>query len=290
MQKIIFFLPGNETLGVNLVKLLHAEKGKLLMRRFPDGESLVQLGSEVAGKEAIVVCSLHHPDEKLLPLYFLCRELKALQVKQIRLMAPYLAYMRQDKAFHPGEVVTSKYFADLLSGFVDELITVDPHLHRWKSMSDIYTIPSQVLHASEIISAYIKKHIANPVLIGPDSESEQWVSEVARQAGAPFLVLEKVRRGDEEVQVSVPQVEQFKAHTPVLVDDIISTARTMIETVNHLKAAGMKAATCIGVHAVFAGNAYEALKATGAEIIPCNTIPHHTNKIDLSELIADSLK
>ena len=68
------------------------------------------------------------------------------------------------------------------------------------------------------------------------------------------MVLEKTRHGDEEVQVSVPQVEQFKNHTPVLVDDIISTARTMIETVNHLKNAGMKPATCIGVHAVFAGN------------------------------------
>ncbi|KAA9324934.1 ribose-phosphate pyrophosphokinase [Adhaeribacter soli] len=289
MTKLILSLPGNETLTENLVKLTSMAKGELLVRNFPDGESLIQIKSEVSGKEVVLVCSLHQPDEKLLPLYFLAKELRHLQVARITLVAPYLAYMRQDQAFHAGEVVTSKYFAQLLSSLVDELITIDPHLHRWKTMSDIYTIPSQVLHASETISAYIKSHIPNPVLIGPDSESEQWVAEVAKQAGVPFLVLQKVRRGDEDVQVSVPQVEQFKDHTPVLVDDIISTARTMIETVNHLKAAGMKAATCIGVHAVFAGKAYDALKATGAEIITCNTIPHHSNKIDLSNLIAGSL-
>ena len=290
MNKLIFSLPGNETLGENLVKLTGAEKGELYVHQFPDGESLVQLKSEVAGKKVVIICSLHQPNEKLLPLYFLTQELRHLQAAKITLIAPYLAYMRQDKAFHAGEVVTSKYFAQLLSGLLDELITIDPHLHRWRTMNDIYSIPCRVLHASESIARYIKNHLSNPVLIGPDSESEQWVSEVARQAGAPFLVLEKTRRGDEDVQVSVPQVEQFKNHTPVLVDDIISTARTMIETGNHLKAAGMKPAVCIGVHAVFAGNAYEALKETGAEIITCNTIPHPSNKIDLSELVSRALQ
>ena len=290
MNKLIFSLPGNEKLGENLVKLTGAEKGELYVHQFPDGESLVQLKSEVSGKEVIIVCSLHQPDQKLLPLYFLAQELRQLQAAKITLVAPYLAYMRQDKAFHAGEVVTSKYFAQLLSGLVDELITIDPHLHRWKTMQDIYSIPCRVLHASESIARYIKNHLSSPVLIGPDSESEQWVSEVARQAGAPFLVLEKTRRGDEDVQVSVPQVEEFKNHTPVLVDDIISTARTMIETVNHLKSAGMKPAVCIGVHAVFAGNAYEDLHKTGAKIITCNTIPHPSNKIDLSELVSRALQ
>ncbi|MFC5271980.1 ribose-phosphate pyrophosphokinase [Adhaeribacter terreus] len=290
MKKLIFALPGNETLSENLVKLTGAEKGELLVHKFPDGESLVQLKSEVAGKEIVMVCTLHQPDKKLLPLYFLAKELRNLHAVKITLVAPYLAYMRQDKAFHPGEVVTSKCFAELLSGLVDELITIDPHLHRWKTMRDIYTIPCNVLHASGLIANYIKNHIAKPVLIGPDSESEQWVSEVAKQAEAPFLVLEKVRRGDDNVQVSVPQVAQFKDPTPVLVDDIISTAHTMIETVNHLKNAGMKPATCIGVHAIFAGNAYDALKETGVEIITCNTIPHRSNRIDLSELIAEALK
>ena len=232
------------------------------------------------------MATLHQPDEKLLPLYFLSQTAKSLGAKCTCLVAPYLAYMRQDKVFKPGEGVTSDYFGKLISGFADSLITVDPHLHRRSSLSEVYNIPSEVVHAANAISRWVKENVENPVLVGPDSESEQWVSEVATAAGAPFIVLEKTRHGDRDVDVSVPQVEEFKRHTPVLVDDIISTARTMIETVGHLKNAGMKAPVCIGVHAVFAGSAYQDLINAGAEVVTCNTIPHESNKIDLSSILA----
>jgi ribose-phosphate pyrophosphokinase len=287
MKKIIFALPGNELLAESLTKKLNADSGELIIRHFPDGESYINVISDVSNKEVIIVCTLHQPDDKLLPLFFLSKNLKDLKAKKITLIAPYLAYMRQDKKFSPGEAVTSAYFAKLISSFADELITIDPHLHRRHSMSEIYSIPCKVLHASELISNYIKEKIKNPLLIGPDSESEQWVSEVAKNAGAPFIVLQKERFGDKDVKVSVPHVEKYKDQTPVLVDDIVSTAHTMIETITHLKAAGMKAPVCIGVHAVFAGNAFEELKRSGAtEIISCNTIDHVSNRIDITDLIA----
>ena len=290
MKKLIFALPGNESFTEKLAKLIQAESGKLTYHQFPDGESFVRLFTEAAGREVVLVCTLNQPDAKILTLYFLAKELRNQGAAKLTLVAPYLSYMRQDIAFHPGEIVTSKYFAELISGLVDLLITVDPHLHRWKTINAIYSIPSRVLHASEAIAAYIKNQITNPILIGPDSESEQWVSEVANLANAPFLVLTKLRRGDTDVEVSVPEIEKYQAKTPVLVDDIISTAHTMIETVNHLKKAGMKPATCIGVHAIFAGNAYEELLQTGAEIISCNTIPHKSNKINLTRLIAENIR
>ena len=130
-------------------------------------------------------------------------------------------------------------------------------------------------------------NVKNPVLIGPDSESKQWVSKVAKDAGASFIVLEKTRLGDKKVRISLPQVDAYKNHTPVLIDDIISTAGTMIETTAHLKKAGMKPPVCIGIHAVFAGNAYQDLLNAGVEdIITCNTIPHKSNRIDISKSTA----
>ncbi|PZR17194.1 MAG: phosphoribosylpyrophosphate synthetase, partial [Flavobacterium psychrophilum] len=136
---------------------------------------------------------------------------------------------------------------------------------------------------------WIRDTIEKPVLIGPDSESEQWVEAVAKNAGAPFIVLEKIRHGDREVEVTVPHVEKYREHLPVLVDDIISTARTMIETIGHLKKAGMKPPVCIGIHGIFAGNAFEELKAAGvATIVTTNTIGHPTNKIEIADLIASA--
>ena len=291
MKSIILALPGNEKLATSLAKQLDATLGKVTIRHFPDGESYVRIHEEVKGKKVILVCMLYQPDEKLLPLYFLSKVAKDLGAKCTCLVAPYLAYMRQDKIFHKGEGITSGYFATLLSQFADSLITVDPHLHRIHDLGEVYNTPTKVVHAANHISDWIKKNIENPVLVGPDSESEQWVSEVAKNADAPFMVLEKIRHGDRNVEVSIPNLENFQQHTPVLVDDIISTARTMIETVGHLKKAGMRPPVCIGVHSVFADQAYQDLLDSGvAKVVTCNTIPHESNAIDLSDLYLDFIK
>lgn len=283
---IFFALPDNESLTAILAKKKHATIGEVIIRRFPDGETYERILSDVSGKKVVIVCTLHQPDEKLLPLYYLCQTVKTLGALSTSLIAPYLAYMRQDKVFHPGESVTSTHFAKLISGFADSLITIDPHLHRRSSLSEIYSIPTKVGHAANHISSWIKNNIENPIFIGPDGESEQWVSEVAKNAGAPFTVLTKTRHGDRDVTVSIPNVEKYKDHTPVLVDDIISTGRTMIATIKHLINAGMQPPVCIGVHAVFAGNAYQEIITAGAkEVITCNTIPHESNKIDISDLL-----
>ena len=287
---IVFSIPGSEKLCHSLTGLLHAEAGEAVIRRFPDGETYVKVLSNVYGKDAVIVCSLHHPDNKILPLYFLAKTLKEFRASSVTLVAPYLAYMRQDKRFSDGECITSTLFAQLISGFIDKLITIDPHLHRRSSLSQIYSIHSSVLHVKTLIADWVRQHVNKALLIGPDSESEQWVSKVAADADAPFIVLSKIRSGDRKVQVSVPDVEQYKNHTPVLVDDIISTAHTMIETVGHLKKAGMKPPVCIGIHPVMSSRAYGKLINAGAErIVTCNSIIHPSNRIKVDELLADEV-
>ncbi|PKH67840.1 phosphoribosylpyrophosphate synthetase [Flavobacterium sp. ALD4] len=286
MKKIYFALPGNENLTEILIQKEKAEKGMIEIRSFPDGETYVRILSNVKDKKVFLVCTLHEPDTKLLPLYFLAKTAKEFGAKSICLIVPYLAYMRQDKAFNTGECVTSTHFANLISEFADTLITIDPHLHRRSSLSEIYSIPTTVSHAAHHISAWIKYTIDKPILIGPDGESEQWVAEVAKNANAPYVILTKIRHGDRDVEVSIPHLEKYKDYVPVLVDDIISTGRTMIETIGHLKNAAMKPPVCIGVHAVFAENAFQEIKDSGAkEIITCNTIPHESNRIDISDLL-----
>lgn len=291
MKTICFALPNNEILTRQLVTRMNAEIGQAIVRHFPDGETYVRIVSDVKDKRVVMVCTLHKPDDKLLPLYFFSQTAKSLGAKCTCLVAPYLAYMRQDTVFKPGEGITSAYFGKLISQFADSIITVDPHLHRRASLSEIYAVPNSVVHAAPALSQWIKENINNPLLVGPDIESEQWVKEVAAQANAPFIILQKVRHGDRNVEISVPQTDQFRDHTPVLVDDIISTAKTMIETVNHLTRAGMKPPVCIGVHAVFAENAYEdLLKAGAAQVVTCNTIHHVSNTIDLTKLLAQSVE
>lgn len=287
---ILFSLFGNQHFTNTIHQELGYDIGEITLHQFPDKETVITIDSIVQDREVIFITSLENPNSKLLPLLFAAETAKELGSKNIGLIAPYLPYMRQDKQFHSGEGITSKYFAKLLSNYFDGLITIDPHLHRRHSLSDIYSIPAKALHATEGISKWIKINVSNPILIGPDAESSQWVSKIAQKIDAPFLILEKIRKGDKLVETSMPNIELYQGFTPILVDDIISTAATMIETVSHLKLLKMKAPVCIGVHALFSGNAYEELLKAGAEkIVTCNTINHSSNSIDITDLILNSV-
>jgi ribose-phosphate pyrophosphokinase len=288
---LVFALPGNEAGAAALCERLPGEAGDIETRRFPDAETYLRVRSDVAGRQTILVCTLRGPDAKFLPLVYAAATLRELGAAGVGLVAPYLAYMRQDRRFNEGEAVTSAVFARALSPWIDWLVTVDPHLHRHHALSEIYSVPGRVVHAGPLIAAWIGAHVADPVLIGPDSESEQWVADVATRAGAPFTILEKTRRGDRDVSVSLPDPDVVRGRTPVLVDDIVSTARTMIETIGHLTALGLPPPVCIGVHGVFAGDAYDALaKAGAAEIVTTNAIPGPSARIDVYGAIADDLR
>ncbi|MHB1206967.1 MAG: ribose-phosphate pyrophosphokinase [Rhodospirillaceae bacterium] len=290
MRPLLLAMPGNQALTQRLASLAGIDMTVCDFRRFPDGESYVRLdvkGALVRGRSVAIVCTLDHPDDKLLALIFMAENLRELGARRVGLVSPYLPYMRQDKRFKPGEALTSESFARLISSRFDWLVTVDPHLHRHKALSEIYDIPTEVVPAAPLISAWIREHVRRPIVIGPDEESEQWVASVAKAAGAPHLVLRKTRTGDRRVRVKLPSLADLKGLTPVIVDDIVSTARTMIETVVGLKRLGARAPQCVGVHGIFADTAYMDLKKAGASaIVTCNTVVHRSNRIDIAGALA----
>jgi ribose-phosphate pyrophosphokinase len=289
-RPLLIALPGNDHLVDGLANAVGADVGRIEIRRFPDGETYLRYETPVSGRSLLLVCTLDRPDDKFLPLVFAAAAARELGAAQVGLVSPYLAYMRQDRRFQPGEAVTSTYFARLLSSQVDWLVTVDPHLHRRESLAEIYSIPTQVMHAAPLISDWIRNEVKMPLLIGPDIESEQWVAAVARDADSPHTVLRKARHGDRNVEVSIPEVIRWRDHTPVLIDDIVSTGRTMIETIGHLSRQGMRPPVCIAVHGIFAGDAFSDLVAVGAEkVVTTNTIPHTTNSIDVTALLAHGI-
>lgn len=291
MRPLLVTLRENETLARPLAEALGAERLCVETRRFPDGETYLRYGISPAARPVAILCPLDRPDGKLVPLLFAAATARDLGARSVGLIAPYLAYMRQDRRFQPGEAITSTYFARALAREIDWLVTIDPHLHRLHALSEIYAVPAVVLHAAPLIADWIRTKVARPLLVGPDAESAQWVAAVAHDAGAPHIVLEKIRRGDRDVEVSVPEIARWQHHTPVLVDDIVSTARTMIETVSHLRRAGMQPPVCLAVHGIFAGDAYRDLMEAGAaQVATANTVPHASNAIDVTGLLSDAVR
>jgi ribose-phosphate pyrophosphokinase len=282
-------MPGDETMAEALARTLAADIGQIELHAFPDGETYLRFLTIVSDRNLALVCTLDRPNAKILPLLFAAATARELGAARIGLVAPYLAYMRQDGRFKQGEAVTSREIAQLLSGHFDWLVTVDPHLHRYGSLAEIYRIPARVVHAAPLISEWVKEHVSNPIIIGPDSESEQWVSAVATDASAPYTVLEKTRYGDRDVEISITNLPDLAGCTPVLIDDIISSGRTMLEAIRLLKTRGGPLPVCVTVHGLFADNSDVLLVQAGARVVTSNSIPHKTNDIDVTGLLANSI-
>ena len=99
--------------------------------RFPDGESKLTLPDKLS--QHVLICrSLDQPNEKLVELLLAAKTARELGARKLTLIAPYLCYMRQDIAFHPGEAISQPIIGNFLAGLFDNVITVDPHLHRIK--------------------------------------------------------------------------------------------------------------------------------------------------------------
>jgi len=290
MEAILFDCTQGTELASKIHQRLNVEAGKFETRKFPDGESYLNILSDVNKKRVIVVASLLSPDDKILQLIFLARTLRELGALNVGIVAPYLGYMRQDKKFKPGEALTSKIFAGLINEYFDWLITVDPHLHRYQNLNEIYSIPTQTLHARNLLASWVKANKPDALLVGPDEESEQWVGAVAERAGVNFCVATKQRFGDTNVQITFPDLPADQSVAVIVVDDIISSGYTMLESVRALKLLNRTDITCLAVHGIFAAMVDRKLQKAGvSQIVTTNSIAHESNAIDLSELIVPAI-
>ncbi|APH70654.1 ribose-phosphate pyrophosphokinase [Aquibium oceanicum] len=288
-MRLILPLPDNKTFARHLADAGGWELGHMETRRFPDGESYVRILSDVADRPVDLVCTLARPDDGFLRLAFAADAARALGASEVTLIAPYLSYMRQDRRFQPGEAVTSKTFARFLSSTFDRIVTVDPHLHRYLALSALYTIPADTLHAAPLLADWIAAEVDQPLIIGPDEESEQWVSAIARRIAAPYAVLRKIRHGDRNVDVQLPDLSEWTARCPVLVDDIASSGQTLIEAARKLPLQGFRRPVCAVVHGVFAEDSFERLMSLTDRIVSSDSVPHESNAIRLAPLIAAAI-
>jgi len=263
---------------------------RIARHRFPDGELKLTLPPRL-GAEVRILRSLHAPNEKLVELILAARAARELGAREVTLVAPYLAYMRQDSAFKPGEVVSQKVIGRLLADLFDAVVTVDPHLHRIATLSDAVPLARAVaLSAAPLIGHFVAMRGRNPMLVGPDAESAQWVHVAATYNGLPWTVCRKTRHGDTEVDVELPAAE-IEGRDVVLIDDVASSGHTLAAAARALKGAGAARVDAVVTHAVLAPEAGALLKAAGiGEFWSTDSVPHESNALSVVPLIADALR
>ncbi|HMU17184.1 MAG TPA: ribose-phosphate diphosphokinase [Thauera aminoaromatica] len=259
--------------------------------RFPDDELRLRL-PDVLPEQVVLYRSLHRPNEKLLELLLVARSAGRNGVRHLTLVAPYLAYMRQDMAFRPGEVVSQRIVGGFLAGLFDGVITVDPHLHRIDSLAEAIPVPHAIaLSGAGLLADVAVARRGRPLLVGPDAESAQWVETAARRHGLDAIVCTKLRHGDREVDIALPEGAQVAGRAVVLLDDVASSGHTLARAAERLRAAGAASVDVAVTHALFAGDALEVIRAAGVgEVWSTDCIAHPSNAVHIAPMLAEALR
>lgn len=275
-----------------LAALLGVPCEEVSVHRFPDGESLVRVATPLeAGGTAILYRSLDHPNAKLVELLLAAAALRDNGAARVVLVAPYLGYMRQDIAFHPGEAVSQRVIGGLLARHFDAVLTVDPHLHRIATLEEaIPGIAAISLTAAPVLAEAIDA-ADKPVLVGPDSESRQWVEAIAAPLGLDVLVGEKERSGDRAVAMRIDGIKAVRGRRAILVDDVISSGTTLLVAAGLLREAGATCIEALATHCLADAETLATLRKGGIEQVQAtDCVPGPVSTLPVAPLLVEALR
>jgi len=257
--------------------------------RFPDGELRLRL-PESLPPHVVFWRGLHQPNEKLVEILLVARTAHQLGAMHLTLVAPYLAYMRQDIAFNPGEAVSQRIVGRFLAGLFDAVITVDPHLHRVATLNEAIPVKDAiVLSGAPLLADHIATQRQDVLLIGPDEEALQWVAQAAARHGWTHGVCRKVRHGDRQVDIELPDLP-VAGKAVVLMDDVASSGHTIAQATRLLREAGAASVDVAVTHALFADGAVRLIREAGAgQIWSTDCIPHASNAVSIVPAVVDAM-
>ena len=287
--ELLLYFEEDEASAARIAHAAHLETACIGRHRFPDGELKLRLPPQLPAR-VVLLRTLNDPNEKLVELLLVAQTARTLGATHITLVAPYLAYMRQDIAFQPGEVISQRVVGSFLATLFDAIITVDPHLHRISTLQEAVPLAqATVLSGAPLLADLIADQRDNPLLMGPDEESAQWVAQAADHHGFDHGVCHKIRRGDKDVQIALPEIA-VKGRAVVLLDDVASSGHTLAGAARLLLGAGAASVDVAVTHALFAGDALQIILQAGVgEVWSTDCIAHPSNAVSMANSIAEIL-
>lgn len=271
--------------------------GKIDLGMFSDTEIDVWVEEDVNNSTVFILQSNSIPvNDNIIELALIADALRRSGAHKVTAIIPYLGYSRKEKQTRRGEPISAKVIADLIiTSGVNKVICLDLHAD---AIVGFFNVPVIYLSALEILANALKKEqFKNPLVVAPDEGGVKRARNFAAILNAPLAVIEKRRQANVRDHMEVLSISgEVSGDTAIIIDDVISTGGTIIESANSLKKKGVKKIIVCATHGVFAGDAIKNLEASQVDkIFVTDSIKndHKSKKIEtvtVSGIIADCLK
>ena len=287
--------PSSIELGKKIADTLNLDIVDVEYKIFSDGESKIQINSDVSNKNIVLIQSTYPPvDQHIIQTLLISRQLNKLDAKTF-LVSPYFGYSRQDKEFLNGEIISSKIISELFEFVgIKEFMTVDIHS---KLCLEYFNIPKYNISAIPILADYIKNSISidkiknDIIVVSPDLGGSDRVTDFSKLLGTENIVLDKHRdRTTGELTINSKEIE-LENKTVIILDDMISTGGTIIKTSELLSKLGVNEIIAICTHAILLDDSQKRIEKSGVNrIIATNSIPNNITNIDITSIIVNEIK
>ena len=269
----IFSGSSNPSLAGEISKYLEIPLGEMELKRFPDGELFARYLENVRGADVFIIQSIcYPPNETLMELLIMIDAAVRASASRITAVIPFYGYARQDRKSQPRVPITAKLVANLLvAAGAQRILTMDLHAQQIQGFFDI---PVDHLYAAPVMVQYLKtKNLKNPVVVSPDSGSVKMAIGYAEMLGAGLALGAKYRRGATEVE-AMNVVGDVEGRTAIMVDDLTSTAGTIVEAARMIRQHGAEDIYAVVSHCMINEEGINKLeKSPIKELIVTNSIP-----------------
>jgi ribose-phosphate pyrophosphokinase len=252
---------------------LGREAGRVTLYNFSDGENYCQIDENVRGADVFIVQPTGPPaNANIMELLIILDALKRSSASRVTAVLPYYGYARQDRKDKPRVPITAKLVADLIvAAGADRVLCVDLHAAQ---IQGFFNIPVDHLFAAPVLLDAIRDANLDPLtVVSPDAGGVERARAFAKRLGAGLAIVDKRRKGKNEVEV-LHVIGDVRDRNVVVVDDIIDTAGTLINTVIALRDSGARRLFAGCVHPVLSGPSIDRINASPIERVFCtNTLP-----------------
>jgi ribose-phosphate pyrophosphokinase len=270
----VFSGNSNPALADAVCACLNVPRGAADVRRFSDGESLVEIDENVRGGDVFVIQPTCTPvNDNLIELLLMLDAFRRASAKRLTAVIPYYGYARQDRKVAPRVPISAKLVADLITtAGASRVLTVDLHAGQ---IQGFFNVPVDNLFATPVLLPYIRQRLNQDdvSVVSPDAGGVERARAFAKHLDAALAIIDKRRaRANEVAEMHI--VGDVRGRTAILVDDMVDTAGTLATAAAALKENGARAVMACCTHAVLSGQAIARIESSAlSEIIVTDTIP-----------------